>query len=128
MISSPAITAIVIVIFAALGFSGGFVVSNWRAASEIQRLSSSNAALSAANDKCAVDIRSVRDAVNAVRETAIQREKDAAIAMRGAAKVAAKHTRRARKTSFLPPVAPEYQCEVVAQEQIEYVKNRHQND
>jgi hypothetical protein len=128
MISSPAITAIVIAIFAALGFSGGFVVSNWRSASEIQRLSFSNAALSAANDKCAADIRSVREAMDAVRKTSTRREKDAATAMQGAAKVAAKHTSRAKKTGVLPPVAPEYQCEGVVQEQIEYVKSRHQND
>ena len=104
------------------------MVSNWRAASEIQRLSSSNAVLSAANGKCAADIRSAHEAMDAVKEASIRREKDAAIAMRGAAKVAAKHTRRAKKTRFLPPVAPEYQCEVVVQEQIEYVKSRHQND
>lgn len=128
MISSPAITAIVIVIFAALGFSGGFAVSNWRSASEIQRLNSDNAVLAAANGKCALDIQSVREAMDAVREASVRREKDAAIAMRGAAKVAAKHTNRAKKTRVLPPVAPEHQCEVVAWEQIEYVEGRRRND
>lgn len=128
MISSPAITALVIAIFVALAFSGGFVVSNWRSASEIQRLNSHNAVLSAANDQCALDIQSVREAMNAVRATSIRREKDAAIAMRSATKLAVKHVKRAKKMSLLPPVASEHQCEAVTREQLEYVKSRHLND
>ena len=128
MISSPAIIAIVLAIFVALAFSGGFAVSNWRCASEIQRLSSSNAVLSAANDKCATDIQSVRGAMDALAAASAMRDKNAAVAMRHAESVAAKHTNRAKKIISLPPVALEYQCEVLVHEQIEYVKSRRQNN
>lgn len=57
MIHSPAIIAIVLAIFVALAFSGGFVVSHWRDSLEIRQLNSSNAVLSAVNDKCAADAR-----------------------------------------------------------------------
>ena len=128
MISSPAIIAIVLAIFVALAFSGGFAVSNWRCASEIQRLNSSNAVLSAANDKCATDIQSVRSAMDALEAASAMRDKNAALAMRRAESVAAKHTNHAKKIISLPPVALEYQCEVLAHEQIEYVKSRRQNN
>jgi len=57
MINNPAIIAIALSIFVALAFGGGFAVSSWRSASEIQRLNSSNAVLSAANNRCASDMR-----------------------------------------------------------------------
>lgn len=128
MISSPAIIAIVLSIFVALAFGGGFAVSNWRSASEIQRLNSSNSVLSAANDKCATDIQSVRGAMDTLAAASAMRDKNAAVAMRRAESVAAKHTNRAKKIISLPPVALEYQCEVLAHEQIEYVKSRRQNN
>jgi hypothetical protein len=128
MISSPAIVAIVLAIFVALAFGGGFAVSNWRCASEIQRLNSSNAVLSAANDKCAIDIQSVRSAMDALAAASAVRDKNAAVAMQRAAPVAAKHTNLAKKITALPPVALEHQCEVLAREQIEYVKNRRQTN
>jgi hypothetical protein len=128
MISSPAIIAIVLAIFVALAFGGGFEVSNWRSASEIQRLNSSNAVLSAANDKCATDIQSVRNAMDALAAASAVRDKNAAMAMRRAESVAAKHTDRAKKIIALPPVALEHQCEVLTREQVEYVKNRRQNN
>ncbi|MEO8991834.1 MAG: hypothetical protein ABI284_01455, partial [Nitrosospira sp.] len=111
MISSPAIIAIVLAIFVALAFSGGFAVSNWRSASEIERLNSSNAVLSAANDKCAVDIQSVRGAMAALAAVSAVRDKNAAMAMRRAESTAAKHSDRAKKITALPPVALEHQCE-----------------
>ncbi|SEO53429.1 hypothetical protein [Nitrosovibrio sp. Nv6] len=128
MFSSPAITAAIIAILAALAFSGGFAVSDWRSAAEIERLNSSNAVLSAANDKCAVDIQSVRKAMDALTSTSARREKNAAMAMRSATAVAAKHTKRAKKMRALPPVAAAHQCEVIDREQIEYVKSRDHNE
>jgi hypothetical protein len=128
MFTSPAITAIVIAIFAALAFTAGFVVSDWRSASQLQRLRSQNSVLSVANEKCVLDIQSVRAAMAAMTETAATREKNAARAMRSAAATAAKHTSRAKKTRALPAVAPEHQYEVIKREQIEYVQSRHQND
>ncbi|MDQ3186890.1 MAG: hypothetical protein M3Q16_10650 [Pseudomonadota bacterium] len=125
---TPAITAIVIAVLAALAFSGGFALSDWRMASQIQRLNSNNAVLSAANDKCATDIQSVRMAMETLTATTATREKNAAMAMRSAATAAAKHTNNANKIRSLPPVAPAKQCEVISTEQIKYVQSRHQND
>lgn len=63
---SPAMTAIVIAVLTALAFSGGFALSDWRTSVRVQRLNSNNAMLSAANDKCATDIQSVRMALEAL--------------------------------------------------------------
>lgn len=124
---TPAITAIVIAVFAALSFGGGFALGDWRMASQIQRLNSNNAVLSAANDQCATDIQSARMAMETLTATTATRERNAAKAMQGAATAAAKHTDNARKIRALPPVAPPKQCEVINAEQIRYVQHRHQN-
>jgi|SRR5687768_1422565 len=124
----PRITAILVAIFAALAFTGGYFVSDWRCGSQMQRLSLQNAVLSAANEKCALDIRSVRTAMSTLTEVAAEREKSAAEAMRHATAAAAKHTSHAKKTRTLPPVAPEHQYEAITREQIEYVQSRHQTD
>lgn len=128
---SPAVTAIVIAILAALAFGGGFALSDWRMASQIQRLNTNNAMLSAANDKCATDIQSVRMALETLTVAAAKREKDAIKAMRSAATAAATHTGNAKKIRALPPVAaaaPGKQCEVISMEQIQYVQSRHRHD
>jgi hypothetical protein len=127
MISTPAITAIVIAVLVALAFSGGFALSDWRMASRIQQLNSNNAVLSAANDRCATDIQSAHMAMDALTATAATREKAAAKAMRSAATAAAEHTSSAKKLRSLPPVTPEKQCEVISMEQIKYVRSRRQN-
>lgn len=124
---TPAITAIVIAVFSALAFGGGFALGDWRMASQIQRLNSHNAMLSAANDKCATDIQSARIAMEALTTSTAAREKNAVMAMRGATAAAAKHSNRAKKISALPPAAPEKQCEAISTEQIKYVQSRHQN-
>ncbi len=127
MTSSSAITVVVIAVIAALAFSGGFALSDWRMALQMQRLSSNNAVLSAANDKCATDTQSVRTAVETLTATTAAREKNAASAMRSAAMEAAKHSSNVKKIRALPPVAPEKQCEVIGKEQIKYVQNRRGN-
>jgi hypothetical protein len=122
------ITVILVAIFAALAFTSGYLVSDWRAEAQVQRLSSQNAVLSAANEKCALDIRSVKAAMSTLTEVAAEREKSAAEAMRQAAATAVRHTRQARKIRAFPPVAPEHQYEAITREQIEYVQSRHQDD
>lgn len=125
--TSLGVTAIIMGIVAALAFGGGFAVSNWRAAAEIQRLNSINEVAYAANDKCAQEIESVRASMSALTAASARREKNAAQAMRGAAAEAAKHVARAKETRSLQPVLPVQQFEVLAREQIEYVKRRHQD-
>ncbi|SEK63984.1 hypothetical protein [Nitrosovibrio tenuis] len=127
MMISPMILAVVIAVFAGLAFTGGFAVSDWRSALQIQRLGSDNAMLSAANDKCATDIQSVHSAMDALTANSARREKNAAKAMRGAEADAAKHTNRATKMRSLPSVKPEHEYEILIKEQIEYVQNRHNN-
>ena len=124
---SPTILAIVIAVFAGLAFTGGFVVSDWRSASHIQQLGSENAMLSAANDKCTVDIQSVHKAMDELAASSAKREQNATKAMRRAEADAARHTNGAKKINALPPVKPEHQYEVIMKEQIEYVQKRHEN-
>lgn len=128
---SPAITAIVIAVLAALAFGGGFALSDWRTTAQIQRLNTNNAMLSAANDKCATDIQSVRMALEALTVAAAKREKDAVKAMRAAATAAATHTGNAKKIRSLQPVRaaiPGKQCEMINTEQIQYVQSRQRHD
>jgi hypothetical protein len=124
---SPAITAIIIAVLAALAFVGGFAVSDWRSAAEIRRLNSDNALLSASNNKCAEDIQSVRTAMDALIATSATREKNAAAAMRNAGAAAAKHVRRAEDIRSLAPVASQHHCEAIAREQADYIRTRRQN-
>lgn len=125
MFITSTITAIVIAVLVALAFGGGFVLGDWRMASRMQRLNSDNAVLSAANDRCATDIQSVRMAMESLTATTAAREKNAASAMRSAAAAAAKHANNVKKIRALPPVAPGKQCEAIDKEQIRYVQSRH---
>jgi hypothetical protein len=119
----------VIAVLVALAFGGGFALSDWRTASRMERLNSSNAMLSVANDKCATDIQAVRTAMEALTAAAATREKDAVKAMRASAPAAAKHTENAKKIRALPPpVAAGKQCEAISAEQIRFVESRHRND
>ncbi|SFW21704.1 hypothetical protein [Nitrosovibrio sp. Nv17] len=127
MVGTPAVTAIVIAVLVALAFGGGFALGDWRATMQIQRLHNDNALLSAANDRCATDIESVRFALDAQKAAAVRREKEAIRAMREAGKVAAAHTAKARAIRALPPVADvsaDGQCEAIFREQQEYVQDR----
>jgi hypothetical protein len=128
MIWSPAITAVLIGIVAAFSFGGGFALGDWRMASRLERLSSDNALLSAANDRCATDIEKARVAMDTLRTATITREKNAARAMKNASKVAVRHTKAARKIQSLPPASPEHHCEKMTVEQIEYVRDRQRDE
>jgi len=125
---SPAITAIIIAVVAAVAFTGGFAVSNWRSTAEIQRLNSDNAMLSASNNKCASDIQSVHAALDALTTASMKREKNAAVAMRHAGAAAGKHANRAKDIRSRPPVAPQYQCEAIMREQAAYIQTRRQDE
>lgn len=124
MITSPAIIAIILAVFVALAFGGGFAVSSWRDGAEIQRLNSSNAVLSAANDKCATDIQNVRAAMTALTDATTTLEKQAAKEMQKAEPKVAERTRVITKIKAMPKVAVDMQCEAIKNEQIEYVQAR----
>jgi hypothetical protein len=97
-------------------------------ASRLERLSSDNALLSAANDRCATDIEKARVAMDALRAITVTREKNATKAMQAASKVSMRHTKTARKIQSLPPAKPEQRCEKITVEQIEYVRDRQRNE
>ena len=121
---SSTVQAILIVIFAIGVFTGGYVVSSWRSAAQVQRLSSENAMLSEAKKKCFLDIQSVQNSMKALTQTAAEREKNAAKAIEGASSAAAGHTNRAKRIRTLPPIASERQYEAITREQAEYVQSR----
>ena len=124
---SPAITAIIIAVLAAVAFIGGFAVSDWRSAAEIRQLNSDNALLSASNNKCASDIQSVRAAIAGLTTASMSREKNAAAAMQQAGTAAAKHVSRAKDIRSRPPVAPQYRCEAITREQAAYIQTRRED-
>jgi hypothetical protein len=125
---SAGVAAIIVAVFSALAFCGGFIVSNWRSASQTHQLTSRNTMLSAANEKCEADIESVRAAMSAMTASIASREKKAVNAMQQAAATAAMYTNRAKKIRSLPEVPSEHQYEVIAREQIEYVQSRLQDN
>ncbi|SDA27264.1 hypothetical protein SAMN05216315_13253 [Nitrosospira sp. Nsp18] len=122
MLATPAITAIVITIFATLSFGGGFVVSDWRSSKEMQRLSSENAVLRAANDKCATDVVTVRAGVKEVTDALDAKKQAADAAMKDAQYSAGKHSTLAEEVNSLPVRPDETQCQAVEREQREYVQ------
>ena len=97
---SPAITAIIIAVLAAVAFIGGFAVSDWRSAAEIRQLNSDNALLSASNNKCASDIQSVRAAIAGLTTASMSQGKNAAAAMQQAGTAAAKHVQQGERYTF----------------------------
>src|SRR5690348_2539857 len=117
---SSTILAILIAASAGIAFTGGYTISNWRSAAQVQRLSSANATLSEANKKCDADIKSVQEATEALTQAAAQREKNAENAIKRASLAAENHTKRARKIRALSPVSPSRQYEAIAREQAEY--------
>jgi hypothetical protein len=121
---SPAITAIIIAVLATLAFVGGFAVSDWRSAAEIRGLSSDNAILGAANQRCETDINAVRSGIKTITEAVGKREEAARAAMVNAETQVATHTRAAQATKAAPPVPQDQQCAAIEREQIEYIQKR----
>jgi outer membrane murein-binding lipoprotein Lpp len=125
---SPTILAVVIAIFTALSFTGGFVVSNWRSGARIEKLSSENSVLTAANDHCAADVQSVRADIDALTQAAAERVKEAKAEAVKAQPKADKHTSRAIVIKSAPIRTDETLCQAVEREQIEYVTGRRNGD
>lgn len=124
MLSTPVLTAIVILIFTVLGFGGGFLISDWRSSAEIAKVNGNNTVLSQANNKCAEDIGNVRIAMTTLEAATNELERQAAKAVQEAAPKVAERTRTIIKIKELPQVAPGQQCEAITKEQIDYVKAR----
>ena len=125
MLGSPLITAILMGVIAAFSFGGGFAIGDWRMASRLERLSSDNALLKAANERCATDIQNAKTAVDSLVALAEARDRAAAESMQQAQPEAEQHTARVLKIRKLAPVPQDQQCEVIKTEQIAYVQSRH---
>lgn len=121
---TPAITAIIIAVSAALAFSGGFALESWRKGAQIAKLESGNAVLTAANGRCATDIATARKALADVVTAAAARERRAIEAQRQAEPEAQQHTKKAKQFLVAAPVAADKQCEAIKREQILYVQSR----
>lgn len=130
---NPTVNAIVIAVFSALSFGGGFAVADWRKESQVAQLNSEKTELQnrtnlllTANRDCATDIESVKKGVAIIRTLAEEREKAASDAIKAADLKVAQHTQRIRTIRTLPPVspAPEAQCAAIVQEQVDYVQAR----
>lgn len=121
---SPAIAAIGIAVLAAVAFGGGFALNGWRLDGQIARLTSNNAVLSAANDKCATDIQTARAAMAAMHAAAAAREAGAEWEMQKAQPEADEHIAKAKTIKTKAPVPPDAQCETIKREQILYVESR----
>lgn len=124
MFASPIISAIVILVYTALAFCGGYVVSHWRSSAVIERVNGNNTVLSNANDKCAEDVANTQLAIKALKEATAQREHQADEAMKEAAPKVAERKRVITTIKALPKVALNQQCEAIIREQIEYVQSR----
>lgn len=121
---SPAIAAISIAVFGIVAFASGFVVSHWRDSGEIQRLESRSSVLTAANDKCAQDIRTVRAALQGMVDAEDARNMAAANAMKAAQPAASARLSNIMEIRAKPVIAAEHQCEAITKEQLEYVATR----
>jgi hypothetical protein len=121
---TPAITIGIAIAIAVLSFGAGFTIEHWRNGAEIERLEGTNSKLTTANGQCASDIKSAKEAITAMTAVAVERERQAAEAMRQIQPEVQVHAARITKIKALPEVAVDRQCEAIKQEQIEYVKER----
>jgi hypothetical protein len=118
--------AIVIIIAVSLlvGFGSGWGVKGWKDGAHIAKIESRDSVLTAANDRCDIDIDDVRKGVESISVAVGHREKAAAEAMSKAQVLAAKHSQTAITIKAAPVVPEETQCDAIVREQIEYVQSR----
>jgi hypothetical protein len=125
--------ALIGIIIASLlvGFGGGWVIKGWEDSAELamvksdnNKLSDRNSYLVNANDRCKVDIESVKASAKEIAKAAAGREEAAKVAMSQAEVLAAKHSRTAVMIKAAPNVPENEQCNAIVKEQIKYVENR----
>lgn len=121
---SPAITAIAILIYTAIAFGSGFLISDWRSGAKIASLEGDKTVLSTANDDCAADVANAKTAMDLLERSTNELERQAAKAVKEAAPKVAERTRIIKEIKAQPKVAPDQQCEAIIKEQIEYVQTR----
>jgi hypothetical protein len=124
MFAGAALQAVIAAIIFVVGAGSGWAVKDWKDGAEIARLESDNSTLKTANDRCATDIEGVKSAVGVITQGVEEREKAASEAMKTAETLVAKHKAAVAAIKVLPAVPQAEQCQVIEQEQREYVQAR----
>lgn len=124
MAIAPALLAIVITVFTAIGFGGGYLISDWQNGTKIAKVEGENTVLSAANDKCAEDVANTQAAMNTIKAATNELERQAAKAIQEATPKVEERKRIIKAIKAKPSVALDMQCEAIKQEQIDYVQAR----
>lgn len=131
MFASPTIQIIIAVVIALVGFSGGWVVKDWKDGAEVAIVKSDNRSLkerndvlAAANGQCVTDIEGVRKGVQVITDAVGEREKAASAAMLSAQALAAKHAQAAKAIKDAPIKPDEPMCVTIEREQMEYLSTR----
>jgi len=129
LIGNPANLAIAAAIIAAVagasGFATGWKLNSWRLGAEVAELRGENTAYAGANERCSVNVAEVKAAVGEIVKQGEARAVQAAKAIKKAEAAAVVHINRAAGIINRPPVPPEKQCDTVRDEQVEYVRGRH---
>lgn len=121
---SATILAIVIAVTAGLSFTGGYTISNWRAAAKITRLETQDSVLTQANAQCKASIDSVRESVAKMEQAAEEKIKQAQAEAIKAQPKADKHTAKAVSMIATPIKQDETECKAVEREQLDYLQWR----
>lgn len=122
--------AYVLVVFAA-GFGAGWTLNGWRLGADVANLEVERANLTArvgvlepANERCAADVASVREAFSALQKMDKARAAKAAQAVAGAKAEAEAAEARARAIETAPRPAKGKECEAIIQEERDYAVGR----
>lgn len=118
------IVAIIALVSAVTGFGGGWAVKGWKDGAEVARVESRDAVLTTANEQCGIDVEDVQKGVQQIAKHYEDKLQAANAEAVKAAPEAKKHTDRAATIISAPMPAEKSQCEVIIEEQEEYVQIR----
>ena len=117
--------AVIAAVAVSTGFAAGWKLNGWRLGADVAELRGANAAYAGANERCGVNVAEVKAAVGEIVKQGEARAAQAAKAIKKAESAAVVHINRAAGIINRPPVPPEKQCDTVRDEQVEYVRGRH---
>jgi hypothetical protein len=82
MLSGIAAQAALAALIAVISFGGGWTIHSWKSGAKMKELESRDAVVSAANDKCVIDIGAARDGIKQLKDSLAAKEREAEAAMR----------------------------------------------
>lgn len=124
MIGGLAVRALVVLAIVAAGFAAGWSVNGWRLGAQIAVLEANQEKLLGANARCSAAVDEANAAMKSLEDAARKRQEAAAEALRKAEAEAARHKKRAADLLRGKPVAPGKECEAIADEILDYKRNR----